>query len=146
MTELRYGQCARCGGSLTANHRCGPQPPMSAESRKALEQIVKDAMTTDKQAAMTTDALGPCPPPMGVYPQTYRQQLVTAAYADWQRRRAERAEELLRRAVAILDRTTCSYDSATHVKNDCAECSEYDDVSARVAAHFDSINSKGDDK
>lgn len=74
---------------------------------------------------MTTDALGPCPPPMGVYPQTYRQQLVTAAYADWQRRRAERAEALLQEAMHL------------HCLRDPDD--ELEALRADVAAHFDQV-------
>ena len=94
---------------------------------------------------MTTDTLGPCPPPMGVYPQTYRQPLVTADYADWQRRRAERAEALLKAVTPRMDRHdyACSSEHGLYRKRcDCGLLN----LRARVAAHFDSINSKGDDK
>lgn len=82
---------------------------------------------------MTTDALGPCPPRYEVierldcWPEDWPAWAVDVIerereIAEWWKRRAERAEALLRAAmVGCVD-------------------------GARVAAHFDSINSKGDDK
>lgn len=97
---------------------------------------------------MTTDALGPCPPqrPAKHMFVGYEEwACVSAAYADWQRRRAERAEALLKVVTPRMDRHdyACSSEHGLYRKRcDCGLLN----LRARVAAHFDSINSKGDDK
>ena len=92
-----------------------------------------------------TDSLGPCPQrnerdqlvwdmrdvsrDTGEPRRQFKERVVPAAYADWQRRRAERAEALLRAAmVSRIHTMTC----ATHKFKPC-NCDLW---SARVAAHF----------
>lgn len=42
--EPMYGQCFRCGGSLTSDHRCPDQhKPMSKKSVRILRKIVREA-------------------------------------------------------------------------------------------------------
>lgn len=90
---------------------------------------------------MTTDALGPCPSrnereqlmwdmrdvsrDTGEPRRQFKERVVPAEYADWQRRRAERAEELLRDAMSL------------HCLQDPYE--EVEELRGRVAAHFASV-------
>lgn len=83
---------------------------------------------------MTTDTLGPCAP---MYHRTSLDDdrpLVTSAYADWQRRRAEQAEALLRKGMRWRDHDPKCSD---HPGNRCL-CGLWDHE-ARVAAHFESV-------
>ena len=94
---------------------------------------------------MTTDALGPCPPEThALTPADLACVKVVGvtnpAYADWQRRRAERAEELLREGASYWTRPPASPVCP------CDTCEAKRTWPTRVAAHFDSINTKGDDK
>ena len=100
---------------------------------------------------MTTDALGPCPPDGFTTTRACTQDripdvpVVSARYADYWRRRAERAEALLKVVTPRMDRHdyACSSEHGLYRKRcDCGLL----DLRARVAAHFDSISSKGDDK
>ena len=92
--------------------------------------------------------LGPCPPmyrPRASGQSRIYSKLVTSEYAEWQRRRAERAEALLKAVTPRMDRHdyACSSEHGLYRKRcDCGLLN----LRARVAAHFDSISSKGDDK
>ena len=105
---------------------------------------------------MTTDALGPCPPRYEVierldcWPEDWPAWAVDVIerereIAEWWKRRAERAEALLKAVTPRMDRHdyACSSEHGLYRKRcDCGLLN----LRARVAAHFDSINSKGDDK
>ena len=97
-----------------------------------------------------TDSLGPCPQrnerdqlvwdmrdvsrDTGEPRRQFKERVVPAAYADWQRRRAEQAEALLRKGIRWRDHDPKCSD---HPGNRCL-CG-LSDHQARVAAHFDEV-------
>lgn len=90
---------------------------------------------------MTTDTLGPCPPRKFLIhsdPDTRGLHWVNYDYADWQRRRAERAEGLLRECSGLLgDSSTVKFPLPRGYIDGWR--ARWDELSARVAVHFDQV-------